>query len=301
MSLRALVLGSGAGGGVPQWNCGCKNCGDKTAPVRTQSSIAVSKNNFDTCVLVNASPDFSTQVRYNHAHLHARGLRQSPITDVILTDSHIDHITGLLSMREANKVRIHCTKQVEEDISASFNLLDVLRNYTDVELNTIELGKPFEINNILFLGYPIQGKAPPYNPRRQLDTYENEPGDTLALVVENKLLYAPALEILDDSILRLMDAMNTVLIDGTCWKQDDMVSQGLGTKLSKDMGHIVMYDSLPILNKVKAPRKYFIHINNSNPVLEPHRGSYKPNDAQRALFESDSTWKLSFDGLHLEM
>lgn len=291
--MQALVLGSGAGGGVPQWNCGCRNCDDKTAPVRTQSSIVVSKNKFETCVLVNASPDFSTQVRKNHTHLHARGLRKSPITDVILTDSHIDHVTGLLSMREAPVLRIHCTQQVQYDITTSFNILDVLSNYTDIEVRTIELGEPFEINDILFLGYPIQGKAPPYNPRRHStdQEYMNEPGDTLALVVENKLLYAPALEVLDDNILGLMDKMKTVLIDGTCWKQDDMVSQGLGTKLARDMGHITMSESLPLLEKVKAPHKYFIHINNSNPVLNP--------DNRRTMWNAG--WQLSKDGLYINI
>jgi pyrroloquinoline quinone biosynthesis protein B len=288
MNLQTLVLGSGAGGGVPQWNCACKNCENKTVPVRTQSSIAVSKNNFDTCVLINASPDFSTQVRFNHKYLSARGLRTSPITDVILTDSHIDHITGLLSMREAKNIRIHCTEQVKHDIISSFNIVNVLSNYTTVDITTIKLWKPFEINDILFLGFPIKGKAPPYNNRRQAKTYKNQPGDTIALVVNEKLLYAPAIEVLDTEILNIMDDMDTILVDGTCWNENDMISQGLGKKQSKDMGHIVMSESLPILKNIKAKNKYFIHINNSNPVLQ--------NDH----WLTKTGWELSYDGLYID-
>lgn len=280
MNLQTLVLGSGAGGGVPQWNCACMNCSNPKTRVRTQSSIAVTNDNFKHVVLVNSSPDFATQVRHNKMYLQSRSKRNSPITNVILTDSHIDHVSGLLSMREADSLKIHCTIQVQDDLWNHFNLFDTLSNYTQLEIDTIVPNEEFTINGILFLGFPIHGKAPPYSPRRN----HGQIGDTIALVANNELFYAPALENLDENIIGYMDNMNTVLVDGTCWKDDDMITQNLGTKTASDMGHINMSESLQQLNDLKTPQKYFIHINNSNPVL---------NDTN--LIEHTSV-KLAYDG-----
>ena len=281
MSLKVLILGSGAGGGVPQWNCACKNCGNTATKVRTQSSIALSKNDWKSVVLVNSSPDFATQVRQNSKYLQARETRKSPITDIILTDSHIDHVTGLLSMRESDKLNIHCTTQVQEDLFKHFNLFDTLSYYTNIEVNTIVPNQEFMVNDICLIGLPIQGKAPPYSPRRNHSIV----GDTLALVAEDKLLYAPALESLDSTeLLMKMNMMQTILIDGTCYHNDDMIMQGLGTKSASDMGHINMSDSLNVLESLDTSEKYFIHINNSNPVLHDSK-----------LLDKSSI-ELSYDG-----
>jgi pyrroloquinoline quinone biosynthesis protein B len=285
--MQALVLGSGAGGGVPQWNCACKNCVDPRVSIRTQSSIAVSKNNFKSCVLINSSPDFSSQVRANSMYLKPHRGRETPITDVILTDSHVDHITGLFSMREAKALKIHCTHQVLSDIAP---VLDILNNYTTIHMFPIVPNEEFWIQDMLFIGLPIAGKAPPYSVRRQKDT--PEVGDTIALFVEDQLFYAPALEKLEPELLNVMNISTAVLVDGTCWKQDDLISQGLGTKTSADMGHIVMSESVHTLRNIYAKHKYFIHINNTNPVLD---------DTNKLLEEHDSDWKLAYDGLYIDM
>src|SRR5690554_4033978 len=94
------VLGSGAGGGFPQWNCNCANCrgvreGTIKASPRTQSSIAVSANGSDW-ILFNASPDIKKQMDDFPALQPAREVRDTALTAIVITDAQIDHVTGML-------------------------------------------------------------------------------------------------------------------------------------------------------------------------------------------------------------
>jgi coenzyme PQQ biosynthesis protein PqqD len=102
--MKIIVLGSAAGGGYPQWNCNCALCGGlrrgalQAAP-RMQSSIAVSVDD-ENWLLLNASPDLGQQIR-GCPPLHPRGpLRGSPLRAVLLMDAQVDHVAGLLSLRE---------------------------------------------------------------------------------------------------------------------------------------------------------------------------------------------------------
>ena len=129
-----LILGSGAGGGVPQWNCHCDNCAgcrNKTLPVRerTQSSIAVSSNRKDW-VLINASPDIRQQINQSPLLWPADGQqRGTAIKSIILTDSQIDHTTGLLTLREGLPLPVYCTDVVYEDLSTAFPVFPMLKHW----------------------------------------------------------------------------------------------------------------------------------------------------------------------------
>ena len=112
------VLGAGAGGGFPQWNCNTALSrlawdGDERVIPRTQSSIAVSANGRDW-VIVNASPDIRRQIAATPELQPARdgGLRNSPIAAVILTNGDIDHIAGLLSLRERQRFSLYANPRV---------------------------------------------------------------------------------------------------------------------------------------------------------------------------------------------
>src|SRR4051794_26418545 len=102
--MKLRVLGSAAGGGFPQWNCNCANCdgvrrGTIAARPRTQSSIAVTEDEQDW-VLINASPDLLAQIKATPALQPARAVRDTGIAAVLLMDAQIDHVTGLLMLRE---------------------------------------------------------------------------------------------------------------------------------------------------------------------------------------------------------
>jgi pyrroloquinoline quinone biosynthesis protein B len=285
--MKILVLGSGAGGGFPQWNCNCGNCagqrgGRIRAAERTQSSIAVSADG-EAWVLLNASPDIGTQIR-RHPQLHPRrGLRDTPIKAVVLMDAQVDHVTGLLGLREGPCIDIWATRCVFEDLTTGLPLLDVLRHYCGTRWHMIAVdgGRTcvdFEIEaapGLRFTALAIPGKAPPYSPHRR----EQVTGDNIALRIEDardgsSLFYSPGLAQVGEQELAWMDAADCVLVDGTFWQEDEMSAAGLGAKSARDMGHLPQQGSdgrpgmVDVLRDATCPRKVLIHINNSNPILD---------------------------------
>src|SRR3954470_23233147 len=143
--MRVVILGSAAGGGLPQWNCRCPNCNlARTEPSRvrprTQSSIAVSPDG-ERWLLVNASPDIRQQL-FDNPVLHPReGLRHSPIHAVLLTNGDVDHVAGLLTLREGQPFGLHATRGILDSIAAN-RVFDVLAAGV-VARSEIALNAPF--------------------------------------------------------------------------------------------------------------------------------------------------------------
>src|SRR5919202_929529 len=137
------VLGSAAGGGFPQWNCSCPACravreGSRPCRSRTQSSIAVSAD-YRRWFLLNASPDLRAQIESFPA-LHPRGIRDSPLQAVLLTDAELDHTLGLLLLREADDLEVHATVAVHETLCRGTSLLQTLGAYTHVDWRPVATG-----------------------------------------------------------------------------------------------------------------------------------------------------------------
>jgi pyrroloquinoline quinone biosynthesis protein B len=285
--MKILVLGSGAGGGFPQWNCNCANCagqrhGRIRAVERTQSSIAVSGDGL-SWVLLNASPDIGEQIR-RHPQLHPRhGLRDTPIKAVVLMDAQVDHVTGLLGLREGPCIDLYATPCVFEDLTSGLPLLNVLQHYCGTRWHMLAVDGErtrfeFEIEalpTLRFTALAIPGKAPPYSPHRR----EQVVGDNIALRIESlvdgaSLFYSPGLAQVGEQELAWMNAADCVLVDGTFWQEDEMQRAGLGTKTASDMGHLPQQGGagrpgmVDVLREVGASRKVLIHINNSNPILD---------------------------------
>ncbi|MGY6216312.1 pyrroloquinoline quinone biosynthesis protein PqqB [Methylolobus aquaticus] len=279
--MKIRVLGSGAGGGFPQWNCNCHNCsrirrGTMRSSPRTQSSIAVSSNGVDW-VLFNASPDIRSQLEA-FSDVHPRsGIRDSGIRAVILIDSQIDHTTGLLMLRESTvPLQIYCSEMVRADLTSGFPVFTMLGHYCRVEHHAVPLdGGAFEIpgiDDLRFCTHALKSKAPPYSPHRH-DPHE---GDNIGVVIEQastgrRVYYAPGLGEIEPHVERAMAEADCLLVDGTFWREDEMAHAGIVHKLAREMGHLPQSGPggmIETLRQHERARKILIHINNTNPILD---------------------------------
>ena len=303
--MRIHVLGSSAGGGFPQWNCNCPNCaglrqGSIRAQPRTQSSIAVSANDQDW-LLVNASPDILTQIARTPALQPARALRDTGIAAVLLMDAQIDHVTGLLMLRErSTPLPLLATAEVQSDIGQGFPITHILSHYCGTRLHTLPIDGSAtcvpELPGIELHTVALHSKPPPYSPFRGAP----RPGDNIGLLIRNptnghQVFYAPGLASVEPELLAIMARCHTVLVDGTCWANNEMQALGISSKASLDMGHlpqsgpggmIEQLDQLPA-----SVRKVLIHINNTNPILR--------DDGPERQILSDHGIEVAFDGMEI--
>ncbi len=301
--MKIIVLGSAAGGGFPQWNCNCRNCagvrkGTVRATPRTQSSIAVSSNG-DDWVLINASPDILAQIRATPALQPARARRDSGIAAVMLLDAQIDHVTGLLMLREGKRIPLYCTASVWSDLTTALPLAPVLSHYCGVAWHELAL-PPLQvpgIEHIRFTAIALSSKAPPYSPHRQ----HPQTGDNIGLLIEDTvsgkaLFYAPGLGALTGPVEAAMRAADCLLVDGTFWHADEMIEQELSSKRAEDMGHLPQTGAqgmVAVLDAIGARRKVLIHINNTNPILD--------EDSQQRATLTKHGIEVAFDGMEITL
>jgi len=306
--MKTIVLGSAAGGGFPQWNCNCRNCdglrhGTINARARTQSSIAVSANGSDW-VLINASPDILTQIRATPVLQPGRSARDTGIAAVMLMDAQIDHVTGLLMLREGKPMPLYCTASVWDDLTTGLPLVHVLSHYCGVQWHLLPANHTSMssmqlpgIEGIRFTPLALTSKAPPYSPHRDM----RQPGDNIGLVIENmangkKLFYAPGLGEIEPHIEAAMHAADCLLVDGTLWTEDEMIQLGFSKKRSADMGHLPQSGKggmIEVLDAVGPRRKILIHINNTNPILDE-------DSDERATLTRHGI-EVAFDGMEIAL
>jgi pyrroloquinoline quinone biosynthesis protein B len=308
--LRVVVLGAAAGGGVPQWNCGCPVC--RTARTThpelqsTQASIAISADG-DHWFLVNASPDLRQQlIATPQLHPKAGKLRHSPISGVILTNGEIDAVAGLLSMREGSPFTIYAHAKVLSILgdNSIFNVL----NEKNVRRQPIEVDEVFEPalpdgspSGIEVLPFVVPGKSAWYLEGAVHPAGNDGAGDTLGLRIRDKAtgrhLYflAACAGVTDDLKSRLAGA-SVIFFDGTVWRDDELIAAGLGNKTGQGMGHIAMSGvtgAIESLADLNIDRKIFLHINNSNPVL-------LHESAERKIAER-AGWQIPADGTEIQL
>ncbi len=308
--LRVVVLGAAAGGGVPQWNCGCPVC--LMARIRqpdlqrTQASIAVSADG-ENWFLINASPDLRQQLTATpQLHPRAGMLRHSPIAGVILTNGEIDAIAGLLSMREGSPFTLYAHERVLA-ILTSNSIFNVL-NEKNVIRRPIEVDNAFEPSlpdgspsNIEVLAFEVAGKGAWYLEGKPHPAGGEGAGDTLGLRIRDKAsgkyfyFLAACAGVTDDLKSRLAGAA-LVFFDGTVWRDDELIAAGLGNKTGQGMGHISMsgeHGAIESLAGLDIGRKMFLHINNSNPALLHDSNERKA--AERA------GWEIPADGMEITL
>jgi pyrroloquinoline quinone biosynthesis protein B len=284
--LRVVVLGAAAGGGIPQWNCGCPVCrkarSDNPELRSTQASIAVSADGAHW-YLINASPDLRQQlIATPQLHPKAGLLRHSPIAGVILTNGEVDAVAGLLSMREGSPFTLYAHERVLA-ILRSNSIFNVLGE-NNVKRQPIEADQAFE----------------PALPDGSPSGMEIA-GDTLGLRILDKAsgkyfyFLAACADVTDDLKSRLAGAA-LVFFDGTVWRDDELIVQGLGTKTGQGMGHISMSGELGAIGSLAGldiGRKMFLHINNSNPAL------LSGSDERKELEQAG--WQIPADGTEITL
>ncbi len=309
--MHIKILGSSAGGGFPQWNCNCANCRAVRArtpgfQARTQSSLAVSADG-ETWLLLNASPDLREQIAATQqlAPRADGGARGSPIKAVALTNGDVDHIAGLLNLREAQPFAVYASRRVLDTLKAN-RVFDVLAAER-VARSELPLGVPLRIEGAgVELGleieaFPAPGKIALYLEDANAADFGTQAGDTLGLrIIETKtgksFFYIPACARVDEAFGQRLNGAALVFFDGTLWHENEMVEQGLMGKTGSRMGHLNMSGpdgSIAALAKRDIGRKIFIHINNSNPVLNA-------NSQERAIANA-AGWVIGEDGMEVTL
>jgi pyrroloquinoline quinone biosynthesis protein B len=308
--LRIVVLGAAAGGGVPQWNCGCEVCrksrSENPELISTQASIAFSRDGTHW-FLVNASPDLRQQlIATPQLHPAPGKLRHSPIAGVILTNGEIDAVAGLLSMREGSPFSIYAHGRVLAILkdNSIFNVL----GENNVARRAIEVERPFEPalpdgspSGIEVLPFEVPGKGAWYLEGKAHPAGGDGAGDTLGLRIADKgtgqyfYFIAACARVTDDLKARIKGAP-LVLFDGTVWRDDELIAAGLGQKTGQSMGHISMsggHGAIESLGGLDIARKVFLHINNSNPAW------LKGSDQRKALERAG--WQIPADGTEITL
>lgn len=309
--MRIKVLGSGAGGGFPQWNCNCTNCravraGAPGFAPRTQSSLAVSANGADW-LLLNASPDLREQISATPELAPGAndGLRASPIKAVALTNGDVDHVAGLLNMREAQPFSLYAAGRVLDALGANpiFTILQT-QLVPRIELRMDEAvsvrGAGLDLG-LAVRAFPVPGKIALYLENANAPNFGTSAGDTLGLeIIEtatgDSFFYIPGCAKLDAPLAERLRGAKLVFFDGTLFHENEMIEQGLLGKTGSRMGHINVSGadgSIAAFEPLNVARKIYVHINNSNPLLNEFSEEYATAQA--------AGWEIGEDGMEVNL
>jgi pyrroloquinoline quinone biosynthesis protein B len=296
--VRILVLGSAAGGGFPQWNCLCPVCrlawsGDKRARPRSQSSLAISADD-ERWLLLNASPDLRQQIIASPC-LHPRGAkRHSPIAAVFVTNADVDHLAGLLTLREQQSFSLFGSGATLAQTGAG---IFAVLNRDLVDRRAIALDTPADSGlGIWLTPFAVPGKVPLYLEGLNVAVGgENEA--TVGVELSDgarSFFYVPSCAEINEGLIKRLSGAALVFFDGTTFTDDEMVNLGLSKKTAWRMGHVPMSGekgSLEQLASCAIARKIYVHINNTNPVLIE-------DSPQRAAVER-AGWDVAYDGMEI--
>lgn len=279
IDVRFRLLGTAAGGSSPQWNCACDMCrglreGTIAGSARMQNGAAFSPDGKDW-YLINATPDVRHQIESFDALHPGPGLRDTPIKGVLLTDAELDHTIGLLSLREGSDLTIYSTDVVRDALHGKFPVTSILERYCTVRWQCFDRESPVVFgegaHRIEVRVVPFEGDAPRYaGPSAPSGDWVN------GLLFTNgatgrTLGYFPGVPRLTPALARLLEDTDYVFFDGTFWTNDELSGTGAVSRTALDMGHVPISGeggSALWLKGLSRPRKYYVHINNTNPILD---------------------------------
>jgi pyrroloquinoline quinone biosynthesis protein B len=299
--LKTIILGAGAGGGVPQWNCRCAICtlaraGDPRVTPRTQSSIAVTQDERHW-LLINASPDIRQQFAETPELHPQEGPRHSPIAAVLLTNGDVDHVAGLLTLRESQPFKLFATTTTRESVDA--NRIFSVANPDFVPRLPVEMDQPFApVPGLEVTLFAVPGKVPLWLEDETMKIGEaTETTVGVEIAAEGKrLFYIPGCAEVTDAVKSRIEGADALLFDGTLFTDDEMVAAGLSPKTARRMGHVPMSGpggSLDGLAGTSLGHRIFVHINNTNPALIA-------DSPERKLVET-AGWSVGYDGMRIDL
>lgn len=289
------VLGAAAGGGVPQWNCACRNCSlarEGHLPRMTQSSVAVSLNGTDWAVL-NASPDIRAQLAAN-VRFAPVGVRGSPVKAVVVTNADVDHIAGLLSLREGTGFDLWASAETHGVLRAS-SVFGVLSEVVVRRAMALDAGFS-PLPGLTVTPFAVPGKVALFL-EDTLGAGHRLGGQTVGLEITGgvkRVYYIPGCAEVPDWLLDRVAGADLILFDGTVFTDDEMIREGVGTKTGARMGHVAVGGpggSLERFSGGRIARKLLIHINNTNPILRP--------DSPERAEVSAAGWEVAQDGMEV--
>ena len=303
--MQVKILGSAAGGAFPQWNCACANCravraGTFPGKPLSQTQVALSEDGLEW-FLLGASPDLRVQIEAT-PELHPRQERHSPIAGIALANADLDHVLGLLLLRELQPLRIHSTASVRRILREDNSMFGMLNRIPDqAKWTDFESGEEFSLCNAqgedsglrcrarsLSTHYPSYVTA---ERQSQLSPGEASLGFFIHSISGARLAYMPAVAQVDDALLAEIEACDVLLFDGTFWSSTELIRVHGGGKIghtAQQMGHVPVEDTLVKLAGVRRPRKIFLHINNTNPMLNEATPEHRQ--------VRDAGWEIAEDG-----
>ena len=308
--VKILVLGAAAGGGFPQWNSNDATArraraGDKAVRPLTQSSIAVSADG-KRWVLFNASPDLRQQINDNAALQPGKddGLRASPLAAVVLTSADVDHVAGLLNLRESQPVALYGHPRVLDVLARNsiFSVLSpgfVARRPLPVDRWTPIMDQDAKPLGIAVRAFAVPGKIALWLEDITAPGFGTAEGDTLGLEISNgqrSFFYIPGCAAMTTELKDGIKGADLVFFDGTLWRDDEMIAAGVGIKTGRRMGHMSCSGpngAIAAFEGLQVRRKIFIHINNTNPLLA--------EDADERQAAHAAGWEVAHDGMEIAL
>jgi pyrroloquinoline quinone biosynthesis protein B len=308
--MHISVLGSAAGGGFPQWNCACRNCrslrnGSFRGKARTQLQVAISPDGH-TWFLLNASPDIRSQIEANSS-LHPReGMRHTPISGIVLTSADLDQVLGLLQLREFQPLLIHATASIRRILREDNSVFAALNRVPD-QAKWIDIipGQVFPLttapaahSRLQCHPIPLAAHYPTYVAHARASELAASEA-LLGLMIEESgrcLAYFPAVPNLETQLWSTLADADVILFDGTFWTDDELIQVRGGGPTARDIGHIPVSGPGGSLNKLASltkPRKIYVHVNNTNPMLDESGPEYRQ--------VQEAGWEIAEDGWQFKL
>jgi pyrroloquinoline quinone biosynthesis protein B len=304
--MKIKVLGSAAGGGFPQWNCGCSNCdrarrGLSGFKPRTQAQVAVSAAP-GSWILLNASPDLRQQLLADPDFAPAASTRATPVSTVILTSADVDSVIGLLHLREFQPLRVYATPSVLRIVTEENSLFRCLeRSAPRIQWEPLPLGRRVEIGGVACTAGPIGGDFPDYvTPSLRKQLAPAEAAICLELVQSGKqFVFAPSISSWSAGLIQFLKDSDLSLLDGTFWTDNELIKVRGSGKTAREIGHVPisgaagLFFHLAHTPRTPESRRVLIHINNTNPILN------ESSEAHRAV--RDAGLEVAYDGMEFEL